>query len=221
MKRVGLVLDDRYKLHKPFEFHPECPDRLDAIKRGIEKNGFLSKCELISPSSIDESWILKNHSPEYVSRFKAAIAYKRYMDSFDCYICPHSFETALLSVGGIFAAIDSVVEGAIDHAFCILRPPGHHAEKDFAMGFCFFNNIALGARYLIEKYGYKKILIFDWDVHHGNGTQHSFETSSNVFYCSFHADPKTLFPCTGYANEIGKKDGYGYTLNVPMLPGSD
>ena len=118
------------------------------------------------------------------------------------------------------AAVDAVMGGQVDTAFCAVRPPGHHAERDRAMGFCFFNNVALGALYLLENFGLERVAIVDWDVHHGNGTQHLFEADPRVFYLSLHEDPQFCYPGTGYAREEGKGPGKGFTLNLPLPPRS-
>ena len=134
----------------------------------------------------------------------------------DCGICPESYDIALLAAGGVMAAVDAVMQGEVDNAFCAVRPPGHHAERDRAMGFCFFNNVALGAVYLLEHYGLERVAIVDWDVHHGNGTQHLFEADPRVFYLSLHEDPQYCYPGTGYRRETGKGPGQGFTLNLPF-----
>lgn len=130
----------------------------------------------------------------------------------------HSYHVALLAAGGVLSAADAIHEGKVDSAFAAVRPPGHHAEKDRAMGFCLFNNVAIGAAYLMNKLGYGKIVVVDWDVHHGNGTQHAFQDSDSVFYFSLHQFPH--YPGTGAENETGVGKGEGYTLNVPMRSGS-
>lgn len=220
MKKTGLVLDECYKQHKTYDMHPEQVARIDSIKQALIKHDLINKCSLINPIEIDEQLLLLNHSKEYIARLKHAInSGARHIDSIDNSICTNSWKTALLAVGGVIAAIDAIMANDINNCFCVLRPPGHHAERDFSMGFCLLNNIALGAHYLIEKYGCKKVLIFDWDVHHGNGTQHSFEDDPKVFYASIHAHPNTLFPGTGYDKERGSGEGLGYTLNIPLLPG--
>jgi acetoin utilization deacetylase AcuC-like enzyme len=117
-------------------------------------------------------------------------------------------------------AVEAVMTGQVDNAFCAVRPPGHHAERNRAMGFCFFNNVALGALYLLENFGLERVAIVDWDVHHGNGTQHLFEADPRVFYVSVHEDPQYCYPGTGYAREEGKGPGQGFTLNLPFPPRS-
>ena len=123
-------------------------------------------------------------------------------------------------MGGVLLAVDAVMKGEVDNAFCAVRPPGHHAERDRAMGFCFFNNVALGAVYALENYGLERVAIVDWDVHHGNGTQHLFESDPRVFYVSLHEDPQYCYPGTGYRREEGKGPGKGFNLNLPFPPHS-
>ena len=132
------------------------------------------------------------------------------LDGADNQICPQTYETALLAVGGILNAIDMLMEGKIDNAFCAVRPPGHHAETNKALGFCYFNNVAIAARYLQEEWGIERVGIIDFDVHHGNGTQHIFEDNPTVFYYSIHEHPSFSYPGTGREFEKGSGDGYGY-----------
>jgi acetoin utilization deacetylase AcuC-like enzyme len=134
-------------------------------------------------------------------------------------MCADTYDAAFLAVGGILQTIDMMMEGEIDNAFCAVRPPGHHAERDHALGFCYFNNVAIAARYLQQKWQIEKIGIIDFDVHHGNGTQHIFEQDSSVFYYSIHEHPTFAFPGTGREFEFGSGPGYGYTKNNPVLPG--
>ncbi|MFQ6083060.1 MAG: histone deacetylase, partial [Candidatus Aminicenantia bacterium] len=137
----------------------------------------------------------------------------------DTSTCAESYQTACLAVGGVLKTIDAIMEGKIKNAFALIRPPGHHAELDRAMGFCLFNNIAVGAEYLIKKYKLKRILIVDWDLHHGNGTQHAFYHRSDVLYFSTHQFPH--YPGTGRVNEVGAGEGEGYTVNIPLSPGKE
>src|SRR5262249_20364244 len=143
-----------------------------------------------------------------------------YIDTPDSAICPESFSVARLASGAIVAACDAVMRGEVNNAFCCLRPPGHHAERELSMGFCLFNHVAIAARFLREAWKLDRVLILDWDVHHGNGTQHSFEDDCHVFYCSLHEDPSVRYPGTGFASERGVGAGIGFTLNIPMRPGS-
>jgi len=141
------------------------------------------------------------------------------LDDWDTYLCAESYEVARLAVGGVLTAIEVVLSGQAPNAFCAVRPPGHHAEQDFAKGFCLFNNVAIGARYVQRKLGLRKVLIVDWDLHHGNGTQHAFYDDASVLYFSIHLWP--YYPGTGRATEIGTGAGEGYTLNVPLIPGTN
>jgi acetoin utilization deacetylase AcuC-like enzyme len=134
-------------------------------------------------------------------------------------ICRETFETAFWAVGGILKAIDAVFEGKVDNAFCAVRPPGHHAEVDKPMGFCYFNNVAIAARYLQKNHGIERVGIIDFDVHHGNGTQHIFDRDPTVFYYSIHEHPSFAYPGTGREFEVGVGEGDGYTVNSPVLPG--
>ena len=126
---------------------------------------------------------------------------------------------AFLAVGGVLRAIDEVMSGNLDNAFCAVRPPGHHAEVDTPMGFCYFNNVAIGARYIQKQYGIERVGIIDFDVHHGNGTQHIFDQDESVFYYSVHEHPSFAYPGTGREFETGVAEGDGFTLNSPILPG--
>ena len=134
-------------------------------------------------------------------------------------MCTETFETALLAVGGVLKVVDMLMEGQIDNAFCAVRPPGHHAEAAEAMGFCYFNNIAIAARYLQKQWKITKVGIVDFDVHHGNGTQHIFEDDPTVFYYSIHEHPSFAYPGTGREFEYGSAAGQGFTKNSPVLPG--
>jgi len=219
--KTGLVYDERYLLHDPGPWHVERPDRLRAIQQRLATSGLLKELILLEPQPAPLEWIARLHDPDYITRFQRACQKgQRIFDTGDCGICPKSFEVACLAVGGVFAAADAIMAGRIDNAFCAVRPPGHHAERSRAMGFCFFNNVALGARYLQEQHGLERIAIIDWDVHHGNGTQHLFETDPTVFYLSLHQNPATCYPGTGRQKEIGRGPGQGFTLNIPMPPHS-
>ncbi len=221
MRRTGYVYALRYLLHDPGSWHPERPDRLKAIHNVLVESGIFELTVRLRPDYAPLEWVERLHSPDYIQRFKEACEQgKSILDTPDCGICKDSYMTALLAVGGVMMAVDSVLKGELDNAFCAVRPPGHHAERDRAAGFCFFNNIALGAQYAIEHYGLERVAIFDWDVHHGNGTQHLFEADPRVFYCSVHEDPQYCYPGTGYAHEEGKGPGKGYTLNLPFPPRS-
>jgi acetoin utilization deacetylase AcuC-like enzyme len=221
MRPTGYVYDERYLLHDPGSWHPERPDRLKAIHRSLKDSGVLELLVPIQPYPAPLSWVERLHDPDYIRRFKKACEQGRQvLDTQDCGISPQSYDIALLAAGGVMAAVDAVMGGQVDTAFCAVRPPGHHAERDRAMGFCFFNNVALGALYLLENFGLERVAIVDWDVHHGNGTQHLFEADPRVFYLSLHEDPQFCYPGTGYAREEGRGPGKGFTLNLPLPPRS-
>jgi acetoin utilization deacetylase AcuC-like enzyme len=217
LAKTGYVYDERYLLHDPGSWHAERPDRLKVIHKRLVFSGLIQKLTCLEPSAAPLEWIKKLHDPDYIARFQRACEKgQEILDTGDCGICPKSFEIARLAVGGVFTACDAVMTGVVTNAFCAVRPPGHHAERSRAMGFCFFNNVALGARYLQEKHGLERIAIIDWDVHHGNGTQHLFESDPSVLYISLHQDPSTCYPGTGRKTETGKGPGQGTTLNFPF-----
>jgi acetoin utilization deacetylase AcuC-like enzyme len=163
-------------------------------------------------------WVILSHRREsqYDNIASTKGRPKVFLDA-DTSTCPVSFDAALRAAGGMISAIDSVLSGEVDRAFPLVRPPGHHAEADRAMGFCLFNNVAVGAAYLTEVKGLERVLVIDWDIHHGNGTQHIFYDTSKVLYFSTHQYP--FYPGTGAAEEVGSGEGKGYTVNVPMEPG--
>jgi acetoin utilization deacetylase AcuC-like enzyme len=222
MRRTGYVYAQRYLLHDPGSWHPERPDRLKAIHNALKDADLLELLVLLRPDYAPLEWVERLHTPDYIKRFKEACEQggQIFMVQ-DCGICRDSYQTALLAVGGVMLAVDAVMGGRVDNAFCAVRPPGHHAERDRAMGFCFFNNVALGAVYALEHFGLERVAIIDWDVHHGNGTQHLFEEDPRVFYVSIHEDPQHCYPGTGYHREEGKGAGQGFTLNLPLPPHSD
>ncbi len=220
-QKTGLVYDDVYLKHDTGSRHPESPQRLVAIISRLEKKLKEGKLLLISPKRLPTvlEWITTIHSPEYVKRVKESCQSQvEYMDSIDTPISKESYDVALMAVNGVLTAIDEVIQGNVKNAFCAIRPPGHHALKDEAMGFCLFNNVAIAARYIQKKYGLSKVLIVDWDVHHGNGTQDAFYDDPTVLYFSVHRSP--FYPGTGYEDEKGKGKGLGYTINVNMKVGS-
>ncbi|MDD3579993.1 MAG: histone deacetylase [Desulfobacca sp.] len=217
MASTGYVYDERYLLHQAGTWHPERPERLKAIHQRLVTSGLLDQIVVIKPHEAPLAWVETLHERDYIERFrKACEKGQTIFQSADNGICRDSYKIALLAVGGVLAACDAMINGQINNAFCAVRPPGHHAERARAMGFCFFNNIALGARYLQQQHGLSRIAIVDWDVHHGNGTQHLLEEDPSVFYISVHEDPSTCYPGTGRKTEKGRGAGLGYTLNIPM-----
>jgi acetoin utilization deacetylase AcuC-like enzyme len=216
---TGWVYDAAYLDHDAGAGHPESPERLRAIVAHLETVGLMDKLTPIRPTPAALEWVTTIHSPEYVASVERACREGRtLLDAGDTGICPKSYDVALLAVGGVLGAVDAVTAGSVRNAFCAVRPPGHHALKDQAMGFCLFDNVAIGARYVQRKYGLQKVLIVDWDVHHGNGTQAAFYDDPTVLYFSVHRSP--FYPGSGAETETGSGSGEGYTVNVPLPAGS-
>jgi len=220
MMKTAFLYDPRYLLHDTGSGHPEIPERLTAIYEGIVKAGLLPKLVKVKAFPAQMKWIETVHTREYIDRFNDSCMMGRSVfDVPDNRMCVDTFDTALLAVGGILEAAGLVMAGEVGNAFCAVRPPGHHAETSEAMGFCYFNNIAIAARYLQIKWNIKTVGIVDLDVHHGNGTQHIFERDPSVFYYSIHEHPSFAYPGTGREFEEGKGPGLGFTKNSPVLPG--
>ncbi|MGB3213050.1 MAG: histone deacetylase [Desulforhopalus sp.] len=220
MKRTGFVYDDRYLLHDTGGFHPESPERLKAICNRLRDSGMLDKLTLVAAEKANQRWIESIHNIHYIMRFdEACISGFDEFEHPDNAICRDTYDIAFLAVGGVLKAIDMVMKGELDNAFCAVRPPGHHAEVDKPMGFCYFNNVAIGARYVQKEYGINRVAIIDFDVHHGNGTQHIFDQDPTVFYYSIHEHPSFAYPGTGREFEVGIGEGDGCTVNSPVLPG--
>lgn len=217
MVKVGHVYDPRYLQHDTGFGHPERADRLKAIENRLVETGLKPRLIEIPPRPATREEIQWVHQPSYVERVaQTAGRPGGYLDP-DTVVSPGSYPAALLAAGGLLAAVEGVMEGEVDHAFAMVRPPGHHAESDHAMGFCLFNNVAVAAEGLIRKYGLNRVAVVDYDVHHGNATQHMFYDRSDVFYASTHRYP--FYPGTGAAEETGTGPGLGFTLNCPMAAG--
>lgn len=220
MKKTGYLHDNRYLLHDTGPYHPEMAERLTAVYDGIKAAGLLDKLILVPAVRADIKWIEAVHDPRYIRRFEeVCLSGNRTFDYPDNQMCVDTYETAFLAVGGVLDVARRIMEGELDNAFCAVRPPGHHAEYNQAMGFCYFNNVAIAARYLQTEFGIQRVGIIDFDVHHGNGTQHLFEKDPTVFYYSIHQHPSFAFPGTGREFEAGVEIGAGFTKNSPVLPG--
>jgi acetoin utilization deacetylase AcuC-like enzyme len=216
--RVGLVYDARFLQHATGDGHIECRERLEVIRATLAEAGLLDRLEQIPFAAASAEQLALVHEPAYVDLVRLACDEGfTFIGSRDTCICPHSYDVAALATGGVLAACDAVIAGRVQRAFCAVRPPGHHAERDQAQGFCLFNHVAIAAEHLLRRHGLSRVAIVDFDVHHGNGTQHCFESRSDVFYASVHERPDSIgFPSTGEAQETGYGAGAGYTLNVPL-----
>jgi len=215
---VAFVYHDDCLKHSNGPGHPERPERVAAIHDHLARRGLLDRLIVVRPEPCPIDLIARVHEPRYIEAIRRACERAPIQLDPDTAVSPGSWDAALLSAGGAVAACDAVVSGKSGAAFVCTRPPGHHAERDRAMGFCLFNNIAIAARRLQEKHGLGRVLIVDWDVHHGNGTQHLFEDDPTVFYFSVHQYP--FYPGTGSARETGRGRGAGFTRNCPMPAGA-
>ena len=213
--KTGLITSDTYQNHNTGEGHPEKIDRVTAVIENFKK---LDNKNLIwkKPSNFERSILIKTHSKDYIEQVDLSFPQSgfKFLDG-DTVVSPGSKDATKDAVGSIISAIDGVEKKEFKNAFCCVRPPGHHAEKEKAMGFCIYNNVAVGANYLIEKYKYKKVAIIDFDVHHGNGTQDIFYNDKNVLYISTHQYP--YYPGSGSEKENGK---YNNVLNIPLEAGT-
>jgi len=216
MRRTGLLADRRFLDHDTGRHHPECRERAAVLCDLFGEKGF-DGFERLAPRPATDEELRRVHAHDHVASVAASAG--RYHTQFDADTpaSAGSFEAARLAAGGAIAMADAILAGEIDNGFAALRPPGHHAEADHPMGFCLFNNVAVVARHLAEVRGLSRILILDWDVHHGNGTQNSFYDSSEVLYVSTHQYP--FYPGTGAPTEVGRGSAAGYNLNVPMQAG--
>lgn len=216
--KTGFVYHEDYLRHDTGNAHPESPKRLIHLLEYLKSTETLMELELMKPYNPSAKWIMEVHSPDYVKSIEEACKNGVEMLDADTTISRDSYDVALLAVGGVLAAVDAVIKNTIKNAFCAVRPPGHHAEHERAMGFCIFNNIAVASKYIQKKHDLKRVLIVDWDAHHGNGTQNAFYQDPAVYYFSIHQFPH--YPGTGKEDETGEKEGTGFTLNMPMAAGS-
>ena len=212
--KVAYITDDVYLKHNPGAMHPESPQRLRAINKAIEP--IHDKLIMKSPISVSEDIIAFVHPYEHIERIKSVSEYEGSIDS-DTICSIDSYDAAKTAVGAGVVALDGIKSGEFERAFCAVRPPGHHATPSQAMGFCLFNNIAIAARYA-QSIGYQKVMIIDFDVHHGNGTQDTFYEDDTVFYFSSHQ--AYAYPGTGAESQKGSGRGEEFTANFLMMPGS-
>lgn len=216
MRKTAVYRDDLFLEHQPGFNHVESPDRLQVIYDELDKEETVKSLVFptFDPASLESIGL--NHSPGLIKKVSDTAGNPHDFLDADTQTSERSFDAACLAAGSLIDGVQKIVDREVDNAFCLVRPPGHHAERDRAMGFCLFNNVAVAAHWAIETLGMNRICIFDWDLHHGNGTQHSFYDTDKVFYCSTHQYP--FYPGTGAVSESGEGKGSGYTLNIP-LPG--
>jgi acetoin utilization deacetylase AcuC-like enzyme len=216
-----LLSDERCLDHATWGAHPETRDRVTAV-RGRLRSGVLSDAMIEGqPRSAAWDTILAAHEEEYLLRFEeAALSGREWFDHRDNQLGEASYQAALLAASSGPTAIDLIEAGRAPVAFCAVRPPGHHAERSQALGFCFLNNAVIAARHWQRAHGRRRVLVLDFDAHHGNGIQHAFDADPDVLYVSLHEHPTFSFPGTGYAEETGTGPGEGATLNIPLLPGA-
>jgi acetoin utilization deacetylase AcuC-like enzyme len=213
MNKTALIADRRYEKHFAGRLHPERPDRVAVM---IEMSERLTRSDLVryTPREASFDELMLCHRRDYIAAVERTASLERFDFDPDTHASPDTWKTALLAAGGVLTAVEAVLDGAAQNAFAIVRPPGHHALPDRAMGFCFFNNAAIAAAWLVRTRGLKRVLVLDWDVHHGNGTQAIFYDSPEVLYMSTHQYP--FYPGTGALDEIGAGRGAGFTVNAPM-----
>lgn len=216
---TGFIYDDRYLSHDTGQGHPERADRLRSAIAKLRGESWYDSLTQYSPRVPERNWIEAIHQGSYINHAETEIkSGAPYLDSADVTVSEQSYDVALLATGAALELCDAVATNTVDNGFALIRPPGHHAEAAQALGFCVFNNIAIAARYLQRHHGLDKIAIVDWDVHHGNGTQHSFEDDPSVLFISTHQYP--YYPGTGAWSETGTGPGQGATLNCPMNAGA-
>ncbi|RKX60822.1 MAG: histone deacetylase [Thermodesulfobacteriota bacterium] len=218
MTTTIVIRDPGYLEHDQGPGHPESPDRLRVIYERLDREDVKVRFKTIVPRSAGRDELLWNHTGDYIDKIAKTAGKDFYRLDPDTATSAGSWEAACLAVGGVFAAMDEIAGPDAQNGFALVRPPGHHAEKDCAKGFCIFNNVALGAHYARHVLGCERVLIVDWDLHHGNGTQHSFYNDSSVLYLSTHQYP--YYPGSGSVDQMGEGDGEGFTVNVPLSPGA-
>jgi acetoin utilization deacetylase AcuC-like enzyme len=215
--KIGLLRDQSFLEHRPGEGHPESHHRLVSIYQALDDWVDLGVCQEVPPRPAIEEELLWVHTRQHLEKLKATARREHTALSADTLASGGSWAAALLAAGGLCRLLSKVVSGELGHAFALVRPPGHHAEKSQAMGFCLVNNVAVGAMFARRILGLTRVLIVDWDVHHGNGTQHCFEADPAILFFSCHQHP--FFPGTGHFTETGLGQGEGFTINVPLSRG--
>lgn len=218
---TALIYSEKYLEHKPSEWHPERPERLRAIVDALKRANLWSSTNVrvIEPVPASRADIELVHDREYIALIEGLSRLRKQLD-LDTPVGANTFELALLAAGGAIKAGEVVAAGDATNAFALVRPPGHHASRGHGGGFCYFNNLAIMIEHLKRKHGIKRVFVLDFDAHHGNGTQEIFYGDPSVLFMSIHQDGRTLYPGSGFVHEIGSGPGEGYTVNVPLRPGS-
>jgi acetoin utilization deacetylase AcuC-like enzyme len=214
MTSTGVVWDAVYLEHATDEGHPDHPRRLERLYRMLADPVFARRFVTVVPRAATDEEILLVHSPAYLKQVKATADRSAAALCADTLTCQRSYCVAALAVGGLIEAVRQVMAGTLDHALVLARPPGHHAERSRAMGYCIFNNVAVAAMAARRQMGLSRVMVVDWDLHHGNGTQHIFERDPSVFFFSSHQFPH--YPGTGHFSEVGLGPGEGTTMNVAL-----
>jgi acetoin utilization deacetylase AcuC-like enzyme len=219
---TDLVYHEMFIKHEISQGHPESPDRLRSAIMYIKKAGHLenSHLNLLTPVPADLKEVYAIHGKAYLDGIKEKSSRGGGFYTLDTAVNSHTYEAAVLAAGGGIEAVDRIMAGKSNNAFVLCRPPGHHAEYERAFGFCFINNIAVAANHLIHNAGLNRVMIIDYDAHHGNGTQNAFYSSNQVLYVGLHQDGRTLFPGSGFPDEMGTGEGFGYTVNLALYPGA-
>lgn len=218
-KKTGLVFSREYLEHETYGGHPESARRAEVVMKGLEDEGLAASMERIQPRAATHDEVTRCHTPGYFEIARSDVEKgESTLSTGDTNVSRRSFDVALLAAGGVIKAVDAVMEGRVKNAFCVVRPPGHHATPVKGMGFCLFNNIAIGARHAQARHKIGKVLIADWDVHHGNGTQDVFYEDGSVLFFDTHQSP--WYPGTGEKSENGRGRGHNCIMNFPFPAGS-
>lgn len=213
MKKTGFIFDEIFLRHETPKWHPECRERLDVILEALKGSELWNRLEHERPRKARPEELASVHTARHVEKMRSTTGYA----DPDTFVSPNSYEAAQYAAGAVLKAVELISDGELERAFCAVRPPGHHAEANRAMGFCIFNNIAVGARGAQAR-GMERVFIADFDVHHGNGTQSIFYDDPGVFFFSTHQYP--FYPGTGAESEKGAGKGEGTTFNIPIAAGS-
>jgi acetoin utilization deacetylase AcuC-like enzyme len=219
---TDLLYHEMFTKHIMSPGHPERPERLTTAMSYIERTGLLQtfKVKLVEPEPVNLDSVYPLHDRDYLEKVRESSERGGGHFTLDTSVNKHTYDAAILAAGAGSMAVDRIVASQSENAYVLCRPPGHHAEYQRAFGFCFINNIAVAALHLIQQHALERVLIVDYDAHHGNGTQNAFYSSNNVLYIGLHQDGRSLFPGSGFPDEIGSGNGEGYNVNLAMYPGA-